>query len=133
MLRLALLCLLVSTSAWADWVPIGKGPDFTMYADPQSMHRNGNIATAWIMGDYVKTQKKRFPPPILWVEFESIKELKDFDCSKGMHRTQKTVVMSGRGGKGEPLYTFSSVPDFFPVPNAEIDIAQFNFVCTNAR
>jgi len=133
MLRFALICLLVSTSAWADWVAIGKGPDFTMYVDPQSMHRNGNIATAWIMGDYVKTQKKRFPPPILWVEFDSIKELKDFDCSKGMHRTQKTMIMPARGGKGDPLYTFASVPDFFPVANAEIDIAQFNFVCTNAR
>ena len=128
-----LLFLLVTQSAWADWVAIGKASDFTMYVDPQSLRRNGNVANAWIMGDYVKTQKKRFPPPVLWVEFDSIKELKYFDCSKGMHRTEKTVIMSGKFGKGDPLYSFSSVPDYFPVPNAELDIAQFNYVCTNAR
>ena len=133
MLRVALLLLLTTANAWANGVAIGKSPDFTMYVDPQSLQRNGNIATAWIMGDYSKTQKKRFPPPVSWVDFNSIKELKDFDCSKGMHRTQKTVIMSGKFGKGDPLYTFSSVPDFFPVPNAELDIAQFNYVCTNAR
>lgn len=133
MLRFALLFMLCTSSAWADWIAIGKSPDFTMYVDPQSLRRNGNIASAWIMGDYVKTQKKRFPPPILWVDFDSIKELKQFDCSKGMHRTEKTVIMSGKFGKGEPLYTFASVPDYFPVPNSELDIAQFNYVCTNAR
>jgi hypothetical protein len=133
MLRLALLFMLATSNAWANWVAIGKSPDFTMYVDPQSLQRNGNIATAWIMGDYSKTQKKRFPPPILWVEFDSIKELKQFDCSKGAHRTEKTVIMSGKFGKGDPLYTFTSVPDYFPVPNSELDIAQFNYVCTNAR
>lgn len=133
MLRFALLFMLCTSSAWADWIAIGKSPDFTMYVDPQSLRRNGNIASAWIMGDYVKTQKKRFPPPILWVDFDSIKELKQFDCSIGMHRTEKTVIMSGKFGKGEPLYTFASVPDYFPVPNSELDIAQFNYVCTNAR
>jgi hypothetical protein len=46
MLRLALLFLLCTSSAWADWIAIGKSPDFTMYVDPQSMRRNGNIASA---------------------------------------------------------------------------------------
>ena len=95
MLRLALLFLLSTSSAWADWVAIGKSPDFTMHVDPQSMRRSGNIASAWIMGDYAKTKKKRFPPPVSWVDFNSIKELKNFDCSKGMHRTDKTVIMAG--------------------------------------
>jgi len=63
----------------------------------------------------------------------SIKELKNFDCSKGMHRTDKTVIMAGKLGKGDSLYSFTSVPDYFPVPNGELDIAQFNYVCTNAR
>lgn len=57
MLRLALLFMLATSSAWADWVAIGKSPDFIMYVDPQSMRRSGNIASAWIMGDYAKTQK----------------------------------------------------------------------------
>ncbi len=133
MLRFALLFLLSTSSAWADWVAIGKSPDFIMYVDPQSMRRSGNIASAGIMGDYAKTQKKRFPPPVSWVDFNSIKELKNFDCSKGMHRTDKTVIMAGKLGKGDPLYSFTSVPDYFPVPNGELDIAQFNYVCTNAR
>ena len=62
MLRVALLLLLTTANAWANWVAIGKSPDFTMYVDPQSLQRSGNIATAWIMGDFSKTQKKRFPP-----------------------------------------------------------------------
>jgi hypothetical protein len=41
--------------------------------------------------------------------------------------------MGARRGKGEALYTFGSGPEFFPVANTELDIAQFNFVCQNSR
>ena len=116
-----------------NWSPVGKSTEFTMYVDTQSLKRNGNIASAWVMGDYRQTQSQRFPPPVLWVKYESVKEQKEFDCARGQHRTIKTVIVAGHGGKGEALYTFSSGPEFFPVANTELDIAQFNFVCQNSR
>ena len=126
--------LLLSGSVWAaNWSPVGKSAEFTMYVDTQSMRRSGNIASASVMGDYRQTQSQRFPPPVLWVKYDSVKEQKEFDCARGQHRTIKTVIVAGRGGKGEVLYTFGSGPEFFPVANTELDIAQFNFVCQNSR
>ena len=134
MMRFVLVFLLLGGSVWAEnWSPVGKSAEFTMYVETQSLKRNGNIASGWVMGDYRQTQSQRFPPPVLWVKYDSVKEQKEFDCARGQHRTIKTVIVSGRGGKGEPLYTFSSGPEFFPVANTELDIAQFNFVCQNSR
>jgi len=112
--------LLLSGSVWAEnWSPVGKSAEFTMYVDTQSMRRSGNIASAWVMGDYRQTQSQRFPPPVLWVKYDSVKEQKEFDCARGQHRTIKTVIVAGRGGKGEVLYTFGSGPEFsrWPIPS----------------
>ena len=52
MRRFVLVFLLLGGSVWAEnWSPVGKSAEFTMYVDTQSLKRNGNIASGWVMGD----------------------------------------------------------------------------------
>jgi len=41
--------------------------------------------------------------------------------------------VAAHGATGAARYTFGSGPEFFPVANTELDIAQFNFVCQNSH
>jgi hypothetical protein len=133
MAKWALVLLVLGQSAWADWQFIGKTAEFGMYADPSSIQRQGAVAKVWVMGDYKNTQAARFPPPLLWTNYLSVKELKEFDCTNGLHRTVRTSIFAGRLAKGDPLYTFDSGATFAPVVNAPLDIAQFKFGCEGGK
>jgi len=133
MKKLAYFLLLLSSSAWADWHFIGKTNDFAMYADPYSIQRNGPVAKVWVMGDYKAAQSQRFPPPILWVSYLSVKELKEFDCTKGLHRTARTAIYAANVAKGDPVYSFDSAASFAPVANTALDMAQLKFACEDGK
>jgi hypothetical protein len=119
--------------AKADWHFIGKTAEFTMYGDPRSVYRSGAYAKLWVMGDYSTTQSARFPPPLLWLNYQSVKELKEFDCTKHLHRTVRTSIFAARLAKGDPLYTYDSSATFGPVANSPIDLAQFKFGCEEGK
>ena len=133
MKNLACLLLLLCSSAWADWNFIGKTAEFNMYADPLGIQRSGAIARVWVMGDYKVAQSQRFPPPLLWVNYLSIKELKEFDCTKGLHRTLRTQIFAANIAKGDPVYVFDSGASFAPVANTPLDLAQFRFGCEDGK
>jgi len=128
-----LLLLGLSGPACADWNFIGKTPEFTMYGDPSSIQRSGAIAKVWVMGDYSAAQSARFPPPLFWLTYFSVKELKEFDCTNGLHRTARTAIFAAHLAKGDPLYTFDSGATFGPVATTPIDIAQFKFGCEGGK
>ncbi len=133
MTKWAFLLLFLAKPVWADWQFIGKTADFGMYADPTSIQRKGALVKMWAMGDYKDTQAARFPPPLLWTNYLSVKELKEFDCNNGLHRTVRTSVFAGHLAKGDPLYTFDSGAAFAPVANAPLDVAQFKFGCEGGK
>jgi hypothetical protein len=128
-----LFLLLLGSQAWADWNFIGRTPEFTMYGDPTSIQRHGTIAKVWVMGDYKTVQSSRFPPPLLWLNYQSVKELKEYDCANGWHRTVRTAVFAARLAKGDPLYTFDSGATFAPMVSTPIDLAQFQFGCEDGK
>jgi hypothetical protein len=130
---LAALLMLLCGSAWADWYFIGKTHEFNMYADPYSIQRNGPIARTWVMGDYKVAQSQRFPPPLFWISYLSVKELKEFDCTKGLHRTARTAIYAANLAKGDPAYSFDSAANFAPVANTALDRAQFKFACEDGK
>ena len=133
MRKFLLLMVFLAGPAWADWSAIGRNAEFTMYGDASSIQRKGSLVSFWVMGDYKTTQSQKFPPPLLWLNFDSVKELKELDCARGLHRTLKTIIYSGHLAKGDVLYTYGSNAEFAPVARVEMDIAQFNFGCELGR
>lgn len=133
MKKLTYVLLLLGSAAWADWNFIGKTPEFNLFADPLGIQRSGAIARVWVMGDYKVAQSQRFPPPLLWVNYLSVKELKEFDCTKGLHRTLRTQIFAANLAKGDPVYSFDSAANFAPVANTPVDAAQFRFACEDGK
>jgi len=83
----------------------------------------------WFMADYKATQSVRLPPPLLWTDYQSIRELKEFDCVSRQHRSLKTMLFANHLTKGDPLYGYESAGTFGPVAAAALDEAQFQFAC----
>ena len=71
----------------------------------------------------------RLPPPLLWTNYQSIRELKEFDCVSRQHRSLKTMLFANHLTKGDPLYGYESAGTFGPVAAAALDEAQFQFAC----
>ena len=121
--------LMAAAPAWADWSFIAKSDSFSLYGESNSKQRNGNLVRMWSMADYQATQSIRLPPPLLWTNYQSMRELKEFDCASRQHRSIKTILFSARLAKGEAIYTFDSAGAFAPVAAAPLDAAQFQFAC----
>jgi hypothetical protein len=124
-----LLGLIVAMPAWADWSFVAKTDDFNLYGEANTRHKTGNVVRMWFMADYKATQSVRLPPPLLWTSYQSIRELKEFDCANRQHRSIKTMLFAAHLTKGDSLYGYESAGTFGPVAAAALDEAQFQFAC----
>ena len=124
-----LLGLFVAMPAWADWSFVAKTDDFNLYGEANTRHKTGNVVRMWFMADYKATQSVRLPPPLLWTSYQSIRELKEFDCANRQHRSIKTMLFAAHLTKGDSLYGYEPAGTFGPVAAAALDEAQFQFAC----
>jgi len=124
-----LLGLFVALPVWADWSFVAKTDDFNLYGEADTRKKTGNVTRMWFMADYKATQSVRLPPPLLWTNYQSIRELKEFDCVSRQHRSLKTMLFANHLTKGDPLYGYESAGTFGPVAAAALDEAQFQFAC----
>jgi hypothetical protein len=123
------LVLIATTPVWADWSFIAKTDSFNLYGEPNTKRRTGNVVRVWSMADYQAVQSIRLPPPLLWTNYQSMRELKEFDCVTRQHRTLKTMLFAVRQGKGEPIYALESAGAFASVAAAAPDEAHYQFAC----
>ncbi len=123
------LCIFAAMPVWADWSFIAKSDAFNLYGEANTKRKTGNIVRLWSMADYNAVQSVRLPPPLLWTNYQSLRELKEFDCVNRQHRSIKTLLFANHLAKGEPLYGFESSGTFAPVAAAAVDEAQFQYAC----
>ena len=123
------LALMAAAPAWADWSFIGKTDSFNLYGESNTKRRTGDVVRVWSMADYQATQSIRLPPPLLWTNYQSMRELKEFDCARRQQRQLKAMLFDVRLAKGDPIYTFESAGAFAPVAAVALDEAQFQFAC----
>ncbi len=73
------LCLLalVAAPVWAEWVPVTKSERATIYIDPASIRKDGNIRKVWEMHDLM--QRDEFGEM-------SLRLLKEYDCKEARVR-----------------------------------------------
>ena len=88
------LLLLVTGSAWADWVALGAVDDETFYIDPATIRKDGNLRKVWEIVDHKQRQRNG--------EF-SIRSRKEYDCSGERVRTLTLSTHSGPMATGETI------------------------------
>ena len=101
MTRLILITLLVLSSgtAYAEWVSVGSDGKLTIYVDPDTIRREGDIVELWELLDFktiqVETGRAHWKPRISYL---STMIQYDFDCALERTRARVQEWFSGNMG-----------------------------------
>jgi Surface-adhesin protein E len=93
-LLIALLGLMVSATARAEWVNLGTSPTATWYIDSATIRKEAHLRKAWVLNDL----KQRARDGDL-----SRRGLYEFDCKEGRVRILTMYAFSGKMATGQGL------------------------------
>ena len=113
MKRLLLITLLVlsSSPAYAEWVTVGGNEEagVTVYADPGTIRRNGNLVKVWHLNDFKTVQI------VKGNLYLSIKAQHQYNCTENRERILALTKFSGNMGSGKVVYKDSNKGKWRPV------------------
>lgn len=103
---LTVILAVVSSNAMAEWVRVGRTDNATrtIYANPSTISKNGNIVKMWSLQDFKTPQISPGNP------FLSYKELNAYDCRGDRARRLSLSFYSENMGGGNTVFT-NSTPD----------------------
>jgi hypothetical protein len=111
------LTLLISGSAWADWVLIGTSSATDFFIDPTTIRKDGNRRKIWSLQDQKQRDKRGFL---------SIRTRFEFDCIEGKATMLAISTHSGAMGAGDTLsFEQFSLPEWYDTPpNTSLEAIQ---------
>jgi hypothetical protein len=114
---------------YAEWVDVGgkveKGLTvYTVYVDPTTIRRNGDVVTLWALFDFKTIQSIVGGP---WL---SSKTQRQFDCIEERVRLLGFMTFTGNMGSGEPVYSNSEESKWEPVAPDSIDRKLWEVACS---
>ena len=120
-----LLCLLamVATPAWAEWVAIAENESYVLYADPNTIRRNGDKVKMWGLQDFKTVQalgRKRYV---------SMKSLSEYNCKNEQIRLLFVTGHSNNMGGGESIDSDVGKADWLPVVPKSTGESEWTFAC----
>ncbi len=122
------LLLLSSVPAYAEWVSIEKSNQLagimTVYFDPDTIRRKGNLVTMVQLIDFKTMQGGRSPS-----RFSSTKIQKEFDCAEERLRLLALTDFWGNMGTGEPAGAYVEGGNWVTVEPDSINQALWKLAC----
>jgi hypothetical protein len=108
---------LLSTSAWAEWTPVGvnDADTFVIYADMATIGKAGNMVKMWSLIDY-KTARRSSTEQV----YLSEKSQREYDCLGERLRILYFSWHSGNMGSEEIVYSNAYPRRWEPVPPGSI-------------
>lgn len=132
---LMLLFAVVNSSAIAEWVQAGSNANVTIFADPTTIHKEGNKARMWSLIDFASPKAVYFgdrqtdmPPKdnTVW----SNKEQKEYNCKEELQRILYISYHSEKNGKGAVVFRESSPnSEWLPVEPDSISKELWKIAC----
>jgi hypothetical protein len=101
------LLMLSSEPAYAEWVVVGYSESlggYTVYADPDTIRRNGDLVKVWALTDYTAIQT------VGDSSFLSSKAQNEFDCAEERQHELVVTWFSGNMAKGNGCGTTPTKP-----------------------
>ena len=119
------LLLLSSGPASAEWVKIVDNDQIgiTVYADPMTVRRNGNLVKGWLLYDFKTIQTKTS------AAFLSFTALSEIDCTEERTRQLALTNFSRNMGTGEVVYTAADEGKWYPVQPESVDRTLWKLAC----
>ena len=130
MKRLLLFTLLVLSHGLvsAEWVAVEKKYQSpgrqTVYIDPDTVRREGNLVTLVTLIDWEWTQGKRSPS-----RFHSTRIKKQFDCADKRFRSLAFTHYSDHMGTGRPAGGYESEGHWVPVEPESLSQGLWDIAC----
>lgn len=124
-LALALFSALFCCTAAADWTGVGRANEiYSAYADRDSIHRKGSMATMHSLYDF---RRRDFTPEGRGLSSTVV--LREYDCAGRRVRLLSSIDFSGRMGEGAAVSTRNTPGRWEEVHEGGIDAAYLNVAC----
>lgn len=120
---LMMLLTVVSNSAMAEWIDVGSNENMTIYVDPATIQRAGNMAKMWHLTDF-KTENKDMGEAYL-----STKDQNEYDCKEAKLRRRASSQHSKNMGSGKVVYSDTYTTRWKPVPPDSGTEIMWKFAC----
>jgi hypothetical protein len=120
MKKLLLVLLLVTNSAWAEWVKISETEDAVFYIDPTTLRKSGNLRRIWAFEDIKKSIDGML----------SSRSRDEYDCKNERHRSLAFSAYSASMLKGKTLGSSDSETEWQDIPPNTPRETTLRFVCS---
>ncbi len=120
----AVLCLSAGGPAYAEWVSLGDNGHMTVYVDPGTIRRNGNLVKMWTLLDF--NTARTLPSGISYL---SSKTQEEFDCAEESRRNLSLTNYSNNMGRGDVVITDSGEGKWVPIAPGTISQNLWKFAC----
>jgi hypothetical protein len=120
------LLTLSSGPAYAGWV-LTSGDDeagLTVYVDPDSIRRKGNLVKMWQLYDYKTVQT------VAGDSLLSIKRYNEFDCTEERTRMRAYTWFAGNMATGKVVYSTTDEQQWEPVVSRSINHTLWKVACS---
>ncbi|MBI5438516.1 MAG: hypothetical protein HY936_06160 [Nitrosomonadales bacterium] len=117
------LLTVLSNSAMAELINVGSNKNTTIYVDPATIQKSGNMATMWHLTDFKIAQQD------MGEKYMSAKDQNEYDCKEIKSRRRAYSQHSKNMGKGKVVYSDTFTSRWRPVsPDSGIEIL-WKFAC----
>lgn len=118
------ILVLSGAQAYAEWVEVGTSNNgATVYVDPDTIRRKGDLVKMWILYDFKATQT------VLNKSYLSSRSQDEYDCTEDRHRALAATSFSGNMGSGNVRSSYSIKGKWEPVPPGGIIQALRKVAC----
>ncbi len=120
----AVMLAMASASACADWVEIETNEEATVYANPASIRKVGDVVKMWVLYDLRK------PDSLHGKNYWSMKSNDSYDCSTDRTQRLHTLFYAGNMGSGNVIPTqYTGTRPWEPVVEDTLSDAVRKFAC----
>jgi hypothetical protein len=126
LILITLLVLLCSGPVSAEWVELGSSQGrggYTLYADPDTIRRKGELVKMWGMSDFKTTQQTA------GFSYLAMKQQWEFDCAEERHRTLAMIEFSGNMESGNVVYSDSVEGKWIPISPRSVGLSLWKVAC----
>jgi hypothetical protein len=104
-------------------VKIDEIAPFTMYVDPNTIRRKGDLVKMWHLYDFKTVQT------VEGDSFLSSVDQSEYDCAEERSRKLAYTRFSGNMGNDKPIYSNSDEGKWIPVAPRSVGLALWKFAC----
>ena len=117
------LLLLSMGPAYAEWVKINESDTFTVYADPDTISRKGDLVKMWILYDYKTLQLST------GVAHLSDSIQLEANCTEKLQRRLAYTWWSGNMRDGNVVFSHSGEGNWIPIGPGTVGHTVWSFAC----